>query len=148
MWRRDIWRADGRDWSRARILLAWWWHHVGHLLHLVWLRAHCLLHVLLCLVTPPRVWVVVDSGVTGELVGATEALRASLKSASVWLLAGMCSNVSGLMLKAVECLIAEWALVWSWQVWPLLAALLWHVWHHALRSHLSFLLLLLLLEEQ
>jgi hypothetical protein len=61
------------------------------------------------------------------------------------LLTGMGSYVPGLVLEAVEGLVAEEALVGSWQVRPFVDAL-WlpghHVGHHAHDCHLYLLLLL------
>ena len=65
------------------------------------------------LVTSPCVGVIVYPRVSGKLIGAGEFLAAARELASMWFLSGMCSNVSGLVLKAVEGLIAERALVRS-----------------------------------
>lgn len=65
----------------------------------------------LALVTTARVGVVVDSRVAGELVGARELLGAAGELAGVGLLAGVGADVSGLVLEAVEGLVAERALV-------------------------------------
>lgn len=70
-----------------------------------------LLGLLLALVTTARVGVVVDSRVPGELVGAGELLGAAGELACVRLLAGVGADMSGLVLEAVEGLVAEGALV-------------------------------------
>lgn len=67
--------------------------------------------LVLALVTPARVGVVVDSRVAGEFIRARELLAAAGKLACVRLLAGVGADVSRLVLKAVEGLIAERALV-------------------------------------
>ena len=83
-----------------------------------------------------------DSGVSGQLVGSREAFCASRELTGVWLLASVCSNVSGLMLKAVEGLIAEWTLVWSRQILSLVLMLTSdHGGHHADCGHFCFSLL-------
>lgn len=63
------------------------------------------------LVAPTRVGVVVYSRVTSEFVGSAEALGASGELAGVGLLASVGTDVSGLMLEAVEGLVAERTLV-------------------------------------
>jgi hypothetical protein len=50
------------------------------------------------LVPTSGVGIAVNAGVTGEFVRSAETLRAAGELAGVRLLAGMCSNVSGLML--------------------------------------------------
>lgn len=75
-----------------------------------------LLMVVLALVTAPRVGVVVDARVAGELVGAGELLAAAGELAGVGLLASVGANVPRLMLKAVEGLVAERALVGAGQL--------------------------------
>lgn len=72
-----------------------------------------LLLVLLAFVAPSRVGVVVNPRVSSQLVRAGELLAASGELASVRLLSGVSANVSSLMLQAVECLLAERALVRS-----------------------------------
>ncbi len=54
------------------------------------------------LVAPTRVGVVVDSRVTGELVGSGELLAAAGELAGVRLLVGVRADVPGLVLEAVE----------------------------------------------
>ena len=49
-----------------------------------------------------------------QLVRSAEALRAARKLAAMRLLAGVRSNMAGLVLEAVEGFIAERALVRSW----------------------------------
>jgi hypothetical protein len=86
-----------------------------------------------------------DPRVPGQLVGSGEALGAALELAGVRLLAGMGSNVSGLVLEAVEGLVAERALVGTGEIWSLLAVVSLttdHLGHHADGSHFGFLLLL------
>jgi hypothetical protein len=71
---------------------------------------------MLGLVTSSRVGVVVYPGVTGELVGAGEALGATWILAGMGFLAGMCADMPGLMFEAVEGPVAERALVRSGEV--------------------------------
>lgn len=66
---------------------------------------------MLGLVVPSRVGVVVNPRMTGELVRATEALRAAGELAGMRFLARMRANMSGLVLQAVEGTVAERALV-------------------------------------
>ena len=54
--------------------------------------------------------------VAGELVGATEALRAARELAGMRLLTGVCPDVSGLVLQTVEGAVTERALVWSREI--------------------------------
>lgn len=68
------------------------------------------------LVTTSRVGVVVNARVTGQFVRATEALRASRELAGVRLLAGVSSDVTSLVLEAVESLVAQRTLVRARQV--------------------------------
>lgn len=93
---------------------------------------------LLVLVTPPRVGIVVNSGVSGKLVRAGEALGAAMKLAGVRLLAGMRADVPGLVLEAVEGLVAQRALVGPGQIRALVGVRAGHHGrHHAHGSHLS-----------
>lgn len=71
-------------------------------------------------VAPSRVGVVVYPRMPRQLIGPTEAFRTPWKLAAVWLFARMCSDVSCLMFQAVECLIAQRALVWARQVLSLI----------------------------
>ena len=68
------------------------------------------------LVAPARVGVVVDARVPGQLVGAAEAFGAAREGAGVGLLSGVGADVTGLVLEAVEGLLAQRALVGPWQV--------------------------------
>jgi hypothetical protein len=103
---------------------------------------------LLCLVTSPRVWVVVYPGMSGELVGSRELLCASRKLARVRLLSRMRPDVSGLMLEAMEGFVAKRTLVRSWQVLSVLPMLAPdHGGHHADRGHFCFSLFLFYLFE-
>ncbi len=70
-----------------------------------------MLLLLLALVTTTRVGVVVDPRVPGQLVGARELLGAARELAGMRLLAGVSADMSGLVLEAVEGLVAERALV-------------------------------------
>ena len=70
-----------------------------------------LLLLLLALVTTTRVGVVVDPRVPGQLVGARKLLGAARELAGMRLLAGVSADMSGLVLEAVEGLVAERALV-------------------------------------
>lgn len=99
-------RADGLGRRRHQIIRV----------HVRWQAlVHCVLLVLLVLllslVAPSRVGVVVDSRVTGQLVRTRELLAAARKLASVRLLASVGADVSGLVLEAVEGLVAQRALV-------------------------------------
>lgn len=66
---------------------------------------------MLGLVIPSGIRVVVDSRVTGELIGATKAFGAARELAGMRLLTRVRANVSGLMLQAVEGTVAKGALV-------------------------------------
>ena len=68
------------------------------------------------LVTASRVGVVVDARVTGQLVGTAEALCAARELAGVRLLASVSADVTGLVLEAVESLVAQRTLVRARQV--------------------------------
>jgi hypothetical protein len=70
-----------------------------------------MLLLLSSLVASTRVRVVVNSRVTGELVGSGELLAAARELAGVRLLAGVSADMSRLVLKTVEGLVAERALV-------------------------------------
>lgn len=67
--------------------------------------------MLLSLVASPGVGVVVNARVTGEFVRARKLLAASWELAGVRLLACVSANVTSLVLKAMEGLIAKRALV-------------------------------------
>lgn len=71
---------------------------------------------MLRLVAASRVGVVVDSRVPCKLVGATETLRTARELAGVRLLAGMRSDMPGLMLQTVKSAVTERALVRSRQI--------------------------------
>ena len=77
------------------------------------LRVACHGGHVVCLVTPSRVWVVVNPRVTSQLVRPAEAFCATWKRASVWLLSRVCSYVPCLVFQSVEALIAQRALVRS-----------------------------------
>ena len=99
---------------------------------------------LLRLVAPPRVGVVVNPRVTGQLVGAGEALGAARELAGVRLLAGMGADMPGLVFQAVEGLITQGALVGPGQIRTVLAVgAADHGRHHAHGRHLSVPLVLL-----
>ena len=51
---------------------------------------------------------------TSQLVRATEAFRTARELAGMWLFAGVCPYVPGLVFQAMEGLIAHGTLVWSW----------------------------------
>lgn len=92
---------------------------------------------------PSGVRVVVDARVTGQLVGAREALGAAGELAGVRLLARMRADVPRLVLEAVEGLVTEGAFVGARQVGALLAVRSWgHGGHHADRSHFGVALVL------
>ena len=104
-------------------------HHVVHLLHdLVLSLVHdsglscgggcggCSSGGGMLLVTASRVGVVVDAGVTGQLVGTAEALGAARELAGVGLLASVSADVTSLVLEAVEGLVAQRTLVRTGQV--------------------------------
>lgn len=113
-----------------------------HPLHLVCLHTHRLLHVLPRLIAPPRVWVVMNSRMTGKLIGAAEPFRASLEPTSVRFLPRMCPNVSCLMFESMEGFFTEGTLVWAWKVRSLFSPLLrrsGHVGQQLLRGDLGLL---------
>ena len=72
--------------------------------------------MLLLLVASSRVGVVVYPRVPGELVGPAESFGASGERACMGLLAGMGADVTGLVLEAVEGLLAQRTLVGAGQV--------------------------------
>ena len=122
MRRRDVGRAHGRGGSRADGLGRRRSHqalamHVRReaLVHGMLMREVLLLLVMLLLlgslVASTRVGVVVNSRVTGELVGSGELLAAARELAGMRLLTSVSANVSRLVLKTVEGLVAERALV-------------------------------------
>lgn len=78
------------------------------------------------LVPSARVGVVVYPRVARQLVGATEALGAARELAGVRLLARVGADVSGLVLEAVEGLVAQRALVGARQVGTMVLVLLLH----------------------
>lgn len=65
------------------------------------------------LVTSPRVWVIVNSGMSSQFVRTAESFRAARECAGVWLFPGMGSDMAGLMLEAVEAAAADWTFVRS-----------------------------------
>jgi len=65
---------------------------------------------------PSRVRVVVDSGVSGELVRARETFCATGESAGMGLLSRVSADVTGLVLQPVEGLVTEGALVRTGEV--------------------------------
>lgn len=69
--------------------------------------------LLLAFVTPARIGVVVYPGVSGQFIGARKLLAAARELASMGLLSGMGSDVSSLVLQAMESLLAERAFVWT-----------------------------------
>jgi hypothetical protein len=107
-----------------------------------------MLNILLCLVTPPRVWIVVYPRVPRELVGPGEAFRAAREATGMRLLSCVRANVSCLMLQTVESLVAQRALVRSRQILTvLLVRTPDHLRHHADGRHLRVSLRLLDLSE-
>ena len=74
------------------------------------MRVHALL---LTLVASSRVRVVVNARVTGQLIRAGELLGAPGELAGMGFLSSVSTNVSRLVLQAVEGLLAEGALVRS-----------------------------------
>lgn len=76
------------------------------------------------LVTPPRVGVGVDSRVSGELVRPAEAFCASWIPANVGLLASVRADVPRLVLKSMERLVTERALVRSGKLCSLVVHIL------------------------
>lgn len=76
-------------------------------------------------VVATRVGIVVYSRVAGQLVGSAEALAASWKLAGMRLLASMRSNVSGLVLEAVEGSITQRTFVRARKVLALLGVASW-----------------------
>ena len=71
---------------------------------------------ILVLVSSSRVWVVVDARVTRQLIRTTETLRAARELTCMRLLTSMRSDVSRLMFKSMECLVAQRTLVRSRQI--------------------------------
>lgn len=53
---------------------------------------------------------------SSQLVGSAEAFSAARKGASMWLLSGMGSNMSGLMFQAVEGFVAQRTFVRSREI--------------------------------
>jgi hypothetical protein len=84
--------------------------------HVLVLLVLMLLSMLLGLVASPRVGVVVNAGMAGELIGARELLAAAGELAGMRLLASVSADVTSLVLQAVEGLIAERTLVRSRQL--------------------------------
>lgn len=110
-------RADGLGSGRRRH------HSIGkHVRREALLLVHLMLLLLLVLVllsslvASPRVGVVVNAGVAGELIRARKLLAAAGELAGMRLLASVSTDVSSLMLEAVEGLVAERALVRSRQL--------------------------------
>lgn len=113
--RRYIWRGHIRAGSRADI--PWRRHHLG-IEHassgsVVQALASAREHLA---ATSPRVWVVMNAKVTCQLIRATEALRTAGKGTGMWLLAGMCPNMTGLMLESVKGLLTDRTFVRSWHI--------------------------------
>jgi len=107
---RDIRGCDLRDRGGSRDRLAGRRHHrVGHAVLAG--RGRRGRRDVLRLVAPPRVGVVVDSRVAGQLVRTAEALGAAGILAGVRLLTGVGADVPRLVLQAVEGSVAEGALV-------------------------------------
>jgi hypothetical protein len=67
-------------------------------------------------IAPTRVGIAVYPRVPGELVGSAEAFRAARESTGVGLLARVGPDMTGLVLEAVEGLLAQRALVRPGQV--------------------------------
>lgn len=74
--------------------------------------------LLLILVASSRIGVCMNPRVTSKLIRAAEPFRTSWECAAMRLLPSMCADVSSLMLKSVECLITERALVGPRKLWP------------------------------
>ena len=115
-----VWRGDVGVGRGARDCLWGWWHAAHASVHAA---AHGLFGdvdglgvVVLLAFAPPRVWVVVDSRVAGELVGSAEAFCAAGELAAVRLLARVGADVPGLVLQAVKGLLADGTLVGARQV--------------------------------
>lgn len=101
------------------------------------LRSLC--HGLLCLITPPRVWIVVYPRMPRQFVRSGETLRTAGKLTGVWLLAGVSSNMSGLMLETVKGLIAQRTLVGTRQILTVFSMdSPVHLGHHTDGGHLCF----------
>lgn len=145
VWWRDVGRADGGHGRRARDALAGRRHHLGQRsLLLLLLLLDGLSDGLLGLVATARVRVVVNAGVSSQLVGARETLRAAWELAGMWFLTRVSADVASLMLETVEGLVTQRALVGSGQVLAVLARVLTvhhRGWHHADGGHLGILLL-------
>jgi hypothetical protein len=113
--RRDIGRGQGGSRRRADALGSGRRRHHRLRVHMrrKALVLLVLLLMLLALVAPSRIGVVMNPRVSSQLVRARELLAASRELASVGLLSGVSADVSSLVLQAVECLLAERALVRS-----------------------------------
>ena len=117
MGRRHVGRADDGTGSRPwHVVLAGRRHHL-RLGSKAWVRA--ILETgkrrggshLMSLLIPAGIRIVVYPGVASQLVGPAEALATSRKLAGMRLLAGVRTDVTGLMLKTMERSIAERAFV-------------------------------------
>ena len=120
--RRNVRGANLRDRCRPGDRLTGRWHHRACIVH------DCMAIVLppcsscgrcckmLRLIAAPRVGVVVNPRVTSQLIRAAKALGASGELASVWLLAGMGTDVTSLVFQTVEGTVTERTLVWARQV--------------------------------
>lgn len=121
--RRNIGRGQGRSGSRADRLGRGRRRHHALRVHvrrealvLLLLVLMLVLLMLLGLVSSPGVGVVVNARVTGEFVRARKLLAATGELAGMRLLARVSADVTSLVLKAVESLIAKRALVGSGQL--------------------------------
>lgn len=79
-------------------------------------RRGCLRDSAVLLMTTSRIWVIVYSRVTSQLVRATEAFRTAWKLASMRFLSSMCPDMACLMFKAMESLVAERTFIWTRKV--------------------------------
>jgi len=112
MRRRHVGRSNSRGGSRVDFPGPWRRHHATVSLHG---SDKTLVMNLLPLVASPGVWVVMNPRVSGKLIGAGELFAAPRELASMGLLSSMGSDMSGLVLKTMEGLIAQRALVGSGQ---------------------------------
>jgi len=125
--RRDVWRGELAVGRRSGHVLGRG-HERRLLLHVVRYRCR-VLSKRVRLVVPPRVRVVVDARMAGELVRAREAFGASRELACMRLLARVSADVPGLMFQSVEGFGAERALVRSGEIcWAVASLQVVHRW--------------------
>jgi hypothetical protein len=123
VWRGNVGRADMGRRGRFRYDF---WRRRHHACRAAVLRLLCGVRGLsqrgglLVFVASPRVGIRVYARVARQLVGSAKPLGASRKRAGVGLLPGVCPDVTGLVLQAVEGLVAERTLVRTGKLCPLI----------------------------